>query len=1511
MIDRVDGECNPGCAAAVPDIIAWVQQADPDLEALLQLFLDQEWPIRSIVVGCPQACGELSQDAHIVSADGAHTDAFLIRLPADQYDGSSSIVGHMPLRASRRTPGGVHVYTCEDLVLQARQLISDGPANDLLLWPAHTLNEMMTPRIDEFGFQAVAALSSGAFGRPHEDDFRKLRRSLFDRGLICIGSAQVAGRTALCFLTSAAVRSLHRCHVGSSGHVTMSELVNKAGFANQMFRYAYVKLYALRHGLTPAFPPWDGNQLFGLKDESCAQLSFRKLTFNGFTNHHRLLWDEHHPPIDIDLNGYFQEIPACWARHRPLLRRLFELAPDQQKAIDAWHHDATCGGRRTLVAIHVRRRDYRQLQYPEAPWFRLVPERWYLNWLRTIWPRLNDPLLFVATDEPDAVLPAFAEFDAISADFRPPAQRLPLHVRDFEILRRADYLAICNSSFSRMAAILASSVQKCFLPSFQNRCFVSYEPWIDDAFWERFKDTWQVRAATSQDGRHGAIIENSKNIFEVGLYDAATFYFDISDLLIYLQHHTTLSGIQRVQCEILSHVAESSRHAIRFVAINDVGGLAEIDKSVLLKIIGDFGSDAESKAQLAYKLRALLTGAKPTAIRPRDVFITIGAFWGVAGIGRLLQELKNSGVVIGVFIHDILPISAPEFFQARDTRVFVKGIVEVLTFADFVLTSSEYNKELLIKHMAAQGMAPLPVHLVPLAREIPGPVATDAKVSSVVAEFVRKEFVLCVGTIEVRKNPTYLFYIWKLMVQSGRTKIPTLVFAGRKGWLVQDFIDQLKACNFLDGKIVVLHDLTDAELNLLYRKCILTMFPSFAEGWGLPVGESLAHGKISICSDAGGISEVGGKLLDYLDPYNVRSGLELLSRYLDDPVLRQSREHEIGHHFEPRSWQKVTDDVLSATQALARQSPPCETVAAIMLPPNRFLPVRADVAAISIDGTDGALSAELACVSGWREPQTWGVQPDGRAPILRFRTGVPAGTRVNMIMRLAMPDSNCCRIRISSGCGAETETTVKGGADSLAVLSCKVERDRLITVRLSMPGPLLERDEPDPLLERDEVGEAPRWILKGLVYFEHKLADQTAKECTDSDAPQFQSTRSVTIPTIKPPGLPIGASGAKRFLLPQTAPWDDLQRATSFGAFLQATDSYWQSDFTNRRDAPIFADHTDRQMFYSGCGNHTVAPQVGEINDSIKLIRRSNQFVSMSRFTEGSIFDRSGAWKALGYLQTSPAEFTPWLTKAADGLWLDEQSLAAAHFHEKSCLIFYNGNLHNYYHWMVEGLLPLDILSRALGLDSKLKIALPKSRHIAELLDHLDSLKAVGLDRHDIVEIAENLIKVEEAIWVERDLIQSMPAPYVKDFQQRVAARHAGLRGPRNRRLFIARKGPTRTIHNMKQVQAFLATYEFETVYLEGKSVVDQILLFQSARFIVGAHGAGLSNLLFCEPGTKVIEFMPSVELRPFFWLISDKLDLVYGMQFCTPSGPHGFQSALTVDIDKLQRLFRMVDAHS
>src|SRR5262249_56194255 len=100
------------------------------------------------------------------------------------------------------------------------------------------------------------------------------------------------------------------------------------------------------------------------------------------------------------------------------------------------------------------------------------------------------------------------------------------------------------------------------------------------------------------------------------------------------------------------------------------------------------------------------------------------------------------------------------------------------------------------------------------------------------------------------------------------------------------------------------------EVDVVWGRCIVTMFPRLAEGWGVPVGESLGHGKICIASRAGAIPEVGGQWVDYIDPYNISEGLEVLSRYLDDPEFRRRRECEIVRHFHPRRWRQVADDFL-------------------------------------------------------------------------------------------------------------------------------------------------------------------------------------------------------------------------------------------------------------------------------------------------------------------------------------------------------------------------------------------------------------------------------------------------------------------------------------------------------------------------------------------------------------------------------------------------------------------------
>jgi len=484
MVSLFSGNFSPSAAARSPIVDPPLPKLSANLEAILRPFLNQSVPVTSIVIiGRHQLWAQNGESRNGGQSFAVDDEAVLLRLVSTE-DTNLGIAARVPIAASQNTRAGRD--GCNRSASLARDLreLSRGLSDNLLIIaPDRMLDEMITTLADNFDFRAVVSLSSKEAGHSGDGNAWKLQRALFDRGLIGLCSVRVANGEAQCFLVSDAIRSVSRLGIGLRGHVTMSSLGSNGRFANMLFQYAYVKLYALRYGLKAATPEWEGKQLFNLDDPSCSGLALRELRFGAFTDDDRALWDIDDPPIDIDLWGYFQEIPECWRLHRQLLRRMFQLPPESERTVDAWRYDVTRGGQRTLVAIHVRRGDYRNVQ--ELPWFRLVPEEWYLAWLRDVWPTLRDPCLFVATDEPEVILPAFQEFSP--ATLGASELTLPEDVRDFEVLRCADQLAICNSSFSRMAAILAGPAQKCFCPSFERQAFVAYEPWIDPAFWARFK----------------------------------------------------------------------------------------------------------------------------------------------------------------------------------------------------------------------------------------------------------------------------------------------------------------------------------------------------------------------------------------------------------------------------------------------------------------------------------------------------------------------------------------------------------------------------------------------------------------------------------------------------------------------------------------------------------------------------------------------------------------------------------------------------------------------------------------------------------------------------------------------------------------------------------------------------------------------------------------------------------------------------------------------------------------
>jgi glycosyltransferase involved in cell wall biosynthesis len=104
--------------------------------------------------------------------------------------------------------------------------------------------------------------------------------------------------------------------------------------------------------------------------------------------------------------------------------------------------------------------------------------------------------------------------------------------------------------------------------------------------------------------------------------------------------------------------------------------------------------------------------------------------------------------------------------------------------------------------------------------------------------------------------------------------------------------------------VVVGSRITDRELAWLYRNCLFTIYLSLCEGWGLPVGESLAFGKLCLASRAGAMPEVGDECARYFDPYDPVELLRLIEHHLV-PDNRHRAEQQIRDFFRPRTWNAV------------------------------------------------------------------------------------------------------------------------------------------------------------------------------------------------------------------------------------------------------------------------------------------------------------------------------------------------------------------------------------------------------------------------------------------------------------------------------------------------------------------------------------------------------------------------------------------------------------------------------
>lgn len=444
-----------------------------------------------------------------------------------------------------------------------------------------------------------------------------------------------------------------------------------------------------------------------------------------------------------------------------------------------------------------------------------------------------------------------------------------------------------------------------------------------DPAYEAFRRAYRLDPTTETAAQLGRL-KHLAGKQAVQLLGDGTTVFSIQDLFVYLQNHPTMSGIQRVQAGIALHALDDPDLDSYFI-INELTPEAGesafflIDKTALREII----TYASGEWVDHRRLKAMLADAELEAIRVRpgkgSTVILLGAFWGLGNtVDRYLLP-KQEGARICAYIYDIIPVTHPEYCDAGLVRDFSMSLAELAQIADFFLTISDHTRHALAELLERNGGRTIPMQTVPLAHSLTAtPLGTESWPQSL-GRVKGRRYVAYVSTVEGRKNHIYVVNAWRQLIAEG-IDVPELVFVGRQGWKIDALMDLLKTTDNLGGRIHIVHGLSDAELNAVYRHAQFTVFTSFVEGWGLPVGESLTHGVPCVASRSSSIPEVGGEFVDYVDPLDLQDGVSVLRRMIVDDAYRAERRVFIAENFRARDWHAVGSDFIAKVKVFEAEA---------------------------------------------------------------------------------------------------------------------------------------------------------------------------------------------------------------------------------------------------------------------------------------------------------------------------------------------------------------------------------------------------------------------------------------------------------------------------------------------------------------------------------------------------------------------------------------------------------------
>jgi len=328
------------------------------------------------------------------------------------------------------------------------------------------------------------------------------------------------------------------------------------------------------------------------------------------------------------------------------------------------------------------------------------------------------------------------------------------------------------------------------------------------------------------------------------------------------------------------------------------------------------GTPLESVSRAAYsgarkvyrKSKSRSRGSHDEIFSTNDVVIVIDGNWQFSGYADAIIKAKaNRQFRLVHFVNDIVALRNPAYVNRGAEKIIGGYFSKIFKSADKLIAISNHTKEDIKWYLKKIGSDSTPdIDVIRLGSDI-------KSVSPQKPDAIKEPFLLAVSTVEVRKNYVSLYYAYKLAAEQV-VDLPNLVIIGRKGWMAEETYALMTKDAEINGKISIFSNVNDHELEWLYQNCLFTVFPSFYEGWGLPIAESLAHGKCCVSSNTSSMPEAGGELVSYASPYSPSEFLEKIVDLLDDKY-REAMEKKIKSKHVAVTWHETADQLRDSIKA--------------------------------------------------------------------------------------------------------------------------------------------------------------------------------------------------------------------------------------------------------------------------------------------------------------------------------------------------------------------------------------------------------------------------------------------------------------------------------------------------------------------------------------------------------------------------------------------------------------------